>query len=536
MSPEPRRISAILAIDTVGNFESIEAVSASNIPRSTVASRFETRLRRYQNLFLGFVIAVTLFDLAAIALHSPLGTDELMARVSAQSPTFWRMLTLLRDQPVNVDPPAFPVLGYLAARLPLPIDFAIRVPAMIAMCVALLALFFLVRDQLGAGSAYVAVGLLATNEYILYGAKARPYALLLAATIATILCWQRAIQGGPKRRLWLMGLSFTFALALLSHYFAVFPLLAVMGGELARCFDRRKIDWPVWGALGAAALLCAPVYLLLAPAGRPYRAHPFDKLYLPDLNDTYRDTLNFHFLFVILVVSLCLAVVWKRPKAHQSLSAYNWIAAVCLILGPVLLFGAGELYTHTYALRYGICAVAGVAIAVAAFMNFVAGGSARILVPAFALAFAIYQVHLIRIVRYAVYSPSAPWIGATPELLRQYSDLPLVIPHFDYWMRTKFYGPSWLSSPLIMVTNRESMQKLGWSENLALAALAIHRWTGWPLADYYAFTRDHKRFLMYDQFWMRYALEADGAKIEPLGYIGPYRLHLVTLPPIPNKK
>src|SRR3954447_11051166 len=111
------------------NLESINA-SASHVPSRGMISGFASYLERYQNLFFGFVLVTALFDLPVIARHTPAGTDALMARISAQSSSLWHMLKLLRDQPVNVDPPMFPVFAYAAARLPLPIDFAIRIPAM----------------------------------------------------------------------------------------------------------------------------------------------------------------------------------------------------------------------------------------------------------------------------------------------------------------------------------------------------------------------------------------------------------------------
>ncbi len=509
-----------------------EAVNAFTISPSKTAPPSVSVLLRYQYWFLGIFIAAIFFDLVVLACHLPLGTDELMARISAESSSVGRMLTLLRDQPVNVDAPVFPVLAYYAARLPLPIDLAIRFPAIIAMCITLVAVFLLVRDLLGAGASWIAVGLLSTNAYSLYGAIARPYALLLAGVALTVLCWQRAIVGGRNRRLWLIALSFSSAFALLSHYFAAVSILAVILAELSRCLRRRAVDWPVWGALGWAALMFIPVYLTFAPAGQPYRVHPFDRLNGPDIAATYADTINIQFVIVLLLATILPAVVLGLLRHPRLLPFHAWVVAVSLALGPVLLFMAGRLYTHTYATRYGICAVLGIVIIVSALINLIADSNARILVPAFVLAFALYQAQFIKMARLPIESPRSSWAKATPELLRKYSDLPLVIPDFDYAMRSHFYAPPWLSARLVMIANEKSMLQFTGTGNPALAMLAIHRWTGWPLVDYFAFCREHKRFLMYGGYWALDAFKSDGAEIQQLGDIGPYHLYLVNLPPI----
>lgn len=497
-----------------------------------LVARHLANLFRHQWLILVLIIAAVLWNLVLVALQTPLGTDELMARVSAQEPGLYHMLQLLRDQPVNVDAPVFPILAYLAARLPLPIDFAIRIPAMIAMCISICAVFALMLDQLGLGAAYIAALLLASNSYTLYGAKARPYSFLLAGVALTLLCWQRAVEGGRNHRFWLIALSFSVGFALLSHYFAAFYILAMAVGEAVRCLRKRKIDWPIWTAAGIGVLVFIPVYLTFTPAAQPYRAHPFDRLSASDLSQTYRDTANLHLIAFTLIATICLRAVFGKRGNYRALPAYIWVTAVFLVLGPVLLYAEGMVYTHTYATRYGICGLLGVVVIMSAVLHKIAGGSTRVLLPACVFAFIFNQVHWIGTARDPVYSPASQWHNASAEFLGQNGDLPVVTPDFDFWMRTKFYAPAWLSSKLTMVSNPGSMLTIQGTENPALAAMAIHRWTGWPLVDYYAFVRDHRQFLMYGEYWMGDALKADGAHVEFLNYLGPYRLYRVVLPPI----
>ena len=495
-----------------------------------ILSRVSLAFLHYQYVVFGLIIFWVVFDMTAVALHTPLGTDELMARVSAESSSMSRMLTLLRDQPVNVDAPVFPILAYLAAKLPLPIDFAIRVPAILAICVAVFAIFALVRDQLGVAQGFLAATFLSINAFTLFGARARPYAFLLAAVALVLFCWQRAIRTNGKRRVWLVALFCSCALALLSHYFAAVSIFAVVVGEITRGFLRRKMDWPVLVAISLAGLAFLPVYLTFAPAGQPYRAHPFDRLFGLDLIQTYIQTVNFHGSLTAMAMAGLAALFGARKKKHSSLSAPIWVAAVLLTVGPLFLFAAGQIYTHTYATRYGICAVIGTVLILSAIVNFIAGGNQKIVLLACILTFAFDQGKFVTLSRQPDYAPASLWANSSPRLLDQHPNLPLITPDFDYWMRIQFYSPSWLSSRVIMMTNPQSMLKFRDSENPALATLAIHRWTGWPLVDYYEFTKSHRQFLMYGEYWLYDALHQDHAKIRLLDYLGPYRLYLVELP------
>jgi hypothetical protein len=481
-------------------------------------------------LILALIVLVAVFDLFVIGLHSPLGTDELMARISAQSTTLSSMLTLLRVQPVNVDAPVFPILAFLSARLPLPIDVAIRLPAVCGMCVAIIATFFLVRGWLGVSAGYLAAVMLTLTPYTEYGVSPRPYALLLGAVALSVLCWARAADPGRHRRLWLVGLCLSTTLALLTHYFAVFSVLAVVLAEIARSLHRKKIDAPIWIALAVSTLIFLPVYAAFAPAGQPYRAHPFYPVRLLGLLATYRDLFRSRLVLVVIAAASLIAAASGRPKKFRKLSAANCILVLTLSLVPVLIFAAGELYTHTYVERYGICALLGVAILVAAVTSFIAGGQARAILPGLAVIFVLHQIPFVRLAREPVYSPKSLWPAKEPDVLKKNAELPIMVPDFDYAMRSKFYAPGWLSSRLIMVGSAQSMLRFKGTDAPTLAMLAIHRWTGWPVADYENFIREHKRFLMYGEYWALDALRSDGAVVKSLQNVGPYRLYTVSLP------
>jgi hypothetical protein len=86
-----------------------------------------------------------------------------------------------------------------------------------------------------------------------YSQEARAYALLVLFSAAAFLCWQRALRIGDGRSLaWWAGTS---ALALLTHYFAVFLFLPE-ALVLLRRFGLRRVRAPIAavGVVGAALI------------------------------------------------------------------------------------------------------------------------------------------------------------------------------------------------------------------------------------------------------------------------------------------
>lgn len=554
---------------------------------------------RFAWIGLALLLAALAFRLIGIAFRTPLGTDELMARVSAQSPSLLQVLTLLRAQPVNVDAPVFPVLGYLAAHLPLPIDLAIRIPSMIAMLVAVAAVFSLVRRHLNSVSGFVAAGVLATSGYAtMYGAAARPYAFLLAFVLVAALCRQHAVSGDSRRRaFWLVSLAVSSTLAFWTHYFAALCFLGMFAADAHRCWRGRRIDRGIWAAYGFAFLCSLPVYWMLLPGAQPYRAHPFDELRIAELAQTYADAINLEFALCVSLIPLIVglsgklllrftaggwrnrattvtfagapllfavgvyftrthaerygnagvmfAILWLTATLVFPLSVWSaagkrgdpllpqevdyWFLTAGFALVPIPLYAAGVLYTNTYAIRYGIVAAGGVAMWMGAFVRL----STRVLTAlasGFVLLVAVFRLVMPPDALHGPQRNEEALVTANPAALRGYDDLPLVMSDFDHWMRVKFYAPAWFSSRVVMVTSPDVMRRFGRSENLALAALAIHRWTGWPLESYESFTREHRRFLLCTLFVVDSQLKADGARIKPVEQLGGYPLVLVQLP------
>ena len=114
-----------------------------------------------------------------------------------------------------------------------------------------------------------------TNAYY-YAYEARPYGILLGFGALSLLCWQRAAVETGKRRFWICALGASNALSVFNHYYGILLIVPLMIGELIRSMRSRKVDLPVWAALGCFFLpiiVCLPLIM----AARTYSAHFWGK-------------------------------------------------------------------------------------------------------------------------------------------------------------------------------------------------------------------------------------------------------------------
>jgi 4-amino-4-deoxy-L-arabinose transferase-like glycosyltransferase len=100
-----------------------------------------------------------------------------------------------------------------------------------------------------------AAALVAVNPMLLwYSQEARAYALLVFLCAVSFLFALRAMRGGARRDLIWWGVF--SALAVATHYFAIFPIVAEV---LLLCRRRGRASWPGLAILGAACAALAPL-------------------------------------------------------------------------------------------------------------------------------------------------------------------------------------------------------------------------------------------------------------------------------------
>jgi 4-amino-4-deoxy-L-arabinose transferase-like glycosyltransferase len=218
----------------------------------------------------------------------------------------------------------------------------------------------------------MAAAIVAVNPFsVWYSQEARPYALLEALCLVSLICVIRAADGGGRR--WLWGWALASSLALLTHFFAGFLLV----GEVLWLLRRRRgrdLIAPL-GAVGVVGLLMLALVAsgranevawvhASAPLGTRVSLLPVQFLTgLYDNWDAATDTtIRFICVAAIAAIGLALAIgsARERVRAHPFL-----IAAGAMILLPLAL--AIVKPTSDYFLpRYLIAALVPLAIVVAA--------------------------------------------------------------------------------------------------------------------------------------------------------------------------
>jgi len=146
------------------------------------------------------------------------------------------------------NPPLWYLIAWADSRVLGTGEIALRLPS--ALCgIALVPVAWGIGSELtGRRAAILLAALVAVNPlYVWYSQEARPYGLYVFTAGLAILCFVRADRVPTRARMGLFAL--TAALALLSHYFAVFLIAGMLLWLVRAPGERRRL------ALGAGAVL-----------------------------------------------------------------------------------------------------------------------------------------------------------------------------------------------------------------------------------------------------------------------------------------
>jgi mannosyltransferase len=166
-------------------------------------------------------------------LHPSLSATWTSYVHSENSPPLWYLLEWLLTRALGTGAVALRLLSALAGIAAVPVAWAIG------------------SELSGRRAAIAGAALVATSPLLVwYSQEARAYGLFVLTASLALLCFVRALREPTPRRVWLFALA--AALALLTHYFAVFLLIPMIAGVALRLLgemDRgqwtqrvRKID------------------------------------------------------------------------------------------------------------------------------------------------------------------------------------------------------------------------------------------------------------------------------------------------------
>jgi hypothetical protein len=218
-------------------------------------SRAEGLAKRLENrpkLALACLAGVYIFCTLPQAYARLLWHDELFTYNLAMEPTVRAMLRDVRL--VDLNPPLLYLLDFLSLRLPGAASsdawasVAARLPSLAAGLLGSWGLFLLLRRRVGVVYALLGVSCLWSTMFLNYTWQDRPYALFVALVVLLVLAWEWAAE---TRRHW-CGVAAVTGLGMLvvgTHFMGIFILPAFVAAELARGWQKRKLDVPMLAGL-----------------------------------------------------------------------------------------------------------------------------------------------------------------------------------------------------------------------------------------------------------------------------------------------
>lgn len=212
---------------------------------------------------LGVLLAVAIATRFATLTTQSIWFDEAATHAIVRLP-FTEMLRELPHHESN--PPLFYVLEWIWTRVVGSGPFGLRSLSALAGVLTVPVAYATGRRLAGARAAFAAGALVAVNPLLVWLSQdARSYSLVVLWSALGLLLFLRCLQDDrPRLVIWWAVVA---ALALTTHYFAIFVLLP-QGAWLLWRHPRRRT---VVTALGALVVLCAAlVPLLLAQRGNPY--------------------------------------------------------------------------------------------------------------------------------------------------------------------------------------------------------------------------------------------------------------------------
>ncbi|MGA2319153.1 MAG: glycosyltransferase family 39 protein [Solirubrobacteraceae bacterium] len=234
-------------------------MSATATAAPATAGRAGSRLPRWWPL-----AAITL--LAAALRFSTLGEqsfwyDEAFTPVHVLHPSLWATLRAVVH--TENTPPLWYVLAWLDSRILGTGEVALRLPSALAGVATVPVAWAIGRELSGRVAAVITAALVAVNPlFVWYSQEARAYALFVLLSALAMLCFLRAEREPTPGRM--AAFAVTGALALLTHYFAVFLLIGMVLW-LAR--DRARLRRALPAIAGLALVCLALLPLIIAQGG-----------------------------------------------------------------------------------------------------------------------------------------------------------------------------------------------------------------------------------------------------------------------------
>lgn len=319
----------------------------------------EEVLERWSLVFpLGLCLVVVLFGIR-LAGERQLWFDEIGSTITLRSLETVSIFDSLK-QGIDMSPPTYFVIGKFLSGIFGYSPHLLRYLSIGSTCATLLLVFFIARRWSSSYYGCLSAVLLLHTASLLFLTEGRPYATTVAVCALAAFAWDRVETGREYGFILIMALALSLALSL--HYYAIFFLLPIGLGQLARDVGKRSVTWPVWiSFLIPIAVMAA--HLPLVRAGQEYYGkHAWQNNVKQSAMDIYR-YLGHEISIVILAALLLFWFISAAEGAKViSVSRHRWMLIVGLMLIPVAGHLSGLLVGAVAIPRYLLPSVLGLAL------------------------------------------------------------------------------------------------------------------------------------------------------------------------------
>ena len=465
------------------------------------AQVFQDRCERHRFMLLVVVSCVYFAVTSQLASWKPMWSDELFTLYIARLSSLSEILAALATG-ADQNPPSYYFLTHMFLKLMGEAPLVVRLPEVLGVFLMSLCLFYFLSNRLPTLYAIAAMTFPFTTVAFEYAYEARPYGLVLGFTSLTFLCWQRATERS-RCVWWLVGLTASGAAAISSHYYAVLLLVPLGVGELVRSWSGRRVDYPIWAAMGLTLLPLLLFYPLLEAAST-YSQYFWSSPKWSNIPGFY--------LFLLMptlgpiVATLIVASVWgfseesagpSSDATTQGLLLHEIAAGIGFITIPVVAVILAKLVTGAFASRYVLMAVIGFSILIPVAIHRIQARRKMVGVCFTVFVFAWFVFTGIIQLRHQS-SITNSWHKTYAFLQeRNQSQLPIVAADLHSFMMIAHSAPQHLSSRIVYLADPQaSIRHLG-HDTVDRGILDLNPWFHVPVEKYASFMSTHSQFLIY---------------------------------------
>jgi mannosyltransferase len=284
--------------------------------------------------------------------------DEAFTPIHVLHPSLWATLRSVTH--TENTPPLWYVLEWADSRLLGTGEVALRLPSALAGIATVPVAWAIAREIGSRRAAIVCAVLVAVNPlFVWYSQEARAYGLFVLVVALALLCFLRALREPTPRRV--AAFALTGALALLTHYFAVF-LLIPMAVFLLRERASRRAALPAIAVLVIVGLALLPLISAQGGHGTQWigqwplreRLEAIPQYYLTGYSGLPLGR-GIELLVALPILAALVLGLYRRQtvREHPDLDHSNvrlqgvsmtLVIAACGVIIPIVLVGFGADY------------------------------------------------------------------------------------------------------------------------------------------------------------------------------------------------